>query len=161
MSLSLTHHASRPLTFDRDKVYIQREPTQSGKPRGLWVSVDGEDDWPAFCGSGAWPLKPVAHQVILHPDANILHVSSLSLMESFHVTFVTATDFEHRKGLRESSWPIDWRKVAATYDGIIIAPYQWSLVRPLNWYYKWDCASGCIWSTRAIQSVQLLGEVNA
>ena len=48
---------------------------------------------------------------------------------------------------------LDFLKVMDEYDGIIIAPYQYSC-RLMNsstaWYYGWDCASGCIWNLGCI-----------
>ena len=55
---------------------------------------------------------------------------------------------------------IDWPKVAERYDGIIIAPYQWSrrLDGPM-WYYGWDCASGCVWRARAVLELKSMEEL--
>ena len=53
---------------------------------------------------------------------------------------------------------IRWQDVALDYQGILIAPYQWSLRldKDFRWYYMWDCASGCIWDLSAIASLTLL-----
>ena len=53
---------------------------------------------------------------------------------------------------------IDWKKVKSKYQGIIIAPYQWSCRLNLdsNWYYGWDCASGCIWDLDCIKDFKLI-----
>ena len=44
-------------------------------------------------------------------------------------------------------------------DGIIIAPYQWYCRMTVDWYYTWDCASGCIWNLDAIESVNAVTAV--
>jgi hypothetical protein len=58
---------------------------------------------------------------------------------------------------------IDWSKVAAKHQGIIIAPYCYArrLTYHTAWYYGWDCASGCIWDLKAIQSVEVAQEACA
>jgi hypothetical protein len=70
---------------------------------------------------------------------------------------------------------IDWPKVSERYDGVVIAPYVWSLrmgdyemiegrMRKTpdsaisDWYYPWDCASGCIWKASAIKAFDLIKE---
>lgn len=45
---------------------------------------------------------------------------------------------------------IRWPLVASLYDGILIPRYLWS-IRFRNWYYGWDCASGCVWNTDVIR----------
>jgi hypothetical protein len=51
---------------------------------------------------------------------------------------------------------IDWKLVANDYDGIEINPYIHSarMDEQTNWYYPWDVASGCIWSTGGIRSIK-------
>ena len=56
---------------------------------------------------------------------------------------------------------IAWEKVAAKYDGLIITPYIWQRRMELNWYYTWDCASGCIWNVRAIKDIRLIETVES
>lgn len=50
---------------------------------------------------------------------------------------------------------VNWPLIATRWDGIIIAPYQWSCRYDDRtfWYYGWDCASGCIWNLHAITDV--------
>ena len=43
--MELTHYAEDPITFDPTRTHKQHPPHSHGKPVGLWVSVDGEDDW--------------------------------------------------------------------------------------------------------------------
>lgn len=45
--------------------------------------------------------------------------------------------------------------MAHRYDGIIIAPYVWSLRLDIDffWYYDWDCASGVIWNSAAVSNL--------
>jgi hypothetical protein len=57
---------------------------------------------------------------------------------------------------------IDWSKVAKDFDGIVITPYLWErrLDHHVNWYYGWDCASGCIWNTSVIETITELKEID-
>lgn len=159
----LMHYAERAITFDRSRSYEQREPYETGKPDGLWVSVPGEDDWPTWCHDSEYGDEDlaVAHHVELNPTANILYVATADDLDKFHTNYSTE-GAAWASGIGDDEWrfrqrPIDWRLVAKDHDGIIIAPYQWSrrLMGPF-WYYGWDCASGCIWSTAAIKSIVVL-----
>ena len=64
----------------------------------------------------------------------------------------------------DSSYPredIDWAAVARCYQGIIIPTYHFEFrfdTHVSDWYYGWDCASGCIWDAGAIASVSLVRE---
>lgn len=150
----LEHYSTKPMK--RVRSARQADDLQSqfcGKPRGLWVSVKGEDDWASWCQGEQWGLDRlvVRHSVVLTPGANILRVSGVRALDDFH----------HRYSVTEmlgrySRSYIDWRFVAKKFDGILIAPYVWErrLEKPLSdWYYGWDCASGVIWNARAVAQV--------
>lgn len=156
MTQTLMHYASSPITFDPSREYRQNKPRCFGKPEGLWVSVLGEDDWPTWCESeGSFTnTLAAAHQVTLRPDAAIRRISTPAGIDSFHETYAIHTDFEFRYGVGHHRWPIDWARVVTEYDGIIIAPYQYSRRFSPDWYYGWDCASGCIWNLDAIVAVE-------
>ncbi len=88
-------------------------------------------------------------------------------MGKARVRFITTAAkfdaFTKRFGSQPFDFPlvyVDWAKVAKLYDGIIIAPYISArrLAHSVNWYYTWDCASGCIWNPRAIKSIKLIEE---
>jgi hypothetical protein len=151
------HYAKCAFTLDRSHDYRQAEPTSFGKPRGFWVSVAGESDWPSFCRSEDFGIDRLAveHTVTLSPDSNVLRIDDAVGMREFHDRFAVVTDFERRHPSLASHQrlPIDWRAVAQVCDGIIIAPYQWSQRLDMSWYYGWDCASGCIWNLSAIAAV--------
>lgn len=160
----LVHYADVPMTFDRSRVYEQHEPFGHLKPVGFWVSVPGEDDWPSWCRQEEFCLDGLtcAHRVRLRREANILQIDTPQGIDTLHATYAVETDFDRKMGYRwdydrRQYWALDWRKVTADYDGLIIAPYQWT--RRLNgpsWYYGFDCASGCIWNTEAVESVELV-----
>lgn len=132
------------------------------KPRGLWVSVDGKYDWEAWCKAEAFRPEALTHRhrVTLSESCNVLHVGGFDSdmgIDRFHYEFRQPIEWSHGA-------LIDWRRVALRYQGIIIAPYDWTQRlegMASNWYYPWDCASGCIWDASAIEAVELLAEVTA
>jgi hypothetical protein len=160
--MTLMHYSDEPITFDRTKTYDPDESRYGHmKPYGLWVSVAGEDDWPAWCRDNEFRPECLAHphRVDLCDNARILWIDTPDGIDNFHAEYSVASPFD-----LDASFPsdfrfnqrfINWSVVAKDYDGIIIAPYQWSRrsMGPM-WYYGWDCASGCIWSTDVITSFE-------
>jgi hypothetical protein len=149
--MTLIHYSYEPLNFNRDWEYHQ--PFEAAwKPVGFWLSVDGNDDgWAEWCEREAGWTECIAHRTEfeLSPSANILYLTSSQEIDNFTRSF--------RAVLVPGLWYIDWQRVAKVYDGIIIAPYQWS--RRLEgeasqWYYAWDCASGCVWNLKAVRVKQ-------
>ena len=125
------------------------------KPKGFWVSVDGEFDWPSWCKAEDYGLERFKwrHVVTLRPGANILRISSKEELDKFSEEYqdpVSPTLLSPRFS------GIDWHRVARLYQGIIISPYIWErrLSGHASWYYIWDCASGCIWDAKAIASIK-------
>lgn len=127
------------------------------KPSGLWVSVEGEDDWKTWCIENDVRLERLnkPHEIVLSDDANILRLCSEINID----TFTTRFGRRSKDGFT-GTYAIDWPAVATEYQGIIIAPYVWSrrLSRHTFWYYGWDCASGCIWDAKAVSSIVPLFE---
>lgn len=123
------------------------------KPRGLWFSVEGEDDWKSWCLSEGFCLDRLTHvhEVVLDQSANILRLMSPDDIDWFGRRYGAP-------GRRGYEHGIDWGRVADAWQGIIIAPYVWErrLARNASWYYGWDCASGCVWDATAVTSVTLL-----
>lgn len=125
------------------------------KPKGLWISVEGEYDWRWWCLGERFRLTNLrhVHEVKLTPSANILWIRTIEQLDEFDRTYAVGFD-----GLVRS-YRVDWRAVATKYAGIIITPYQWERrLGGMLWYYAWDCASGCIWDINAIESVRLTDE---
>ncbi len=147
--MRLIHYSAKPVLPIISRAQIE---TPLSKPVGLWLSVPGDDGWKAWCeaeGFGLGSLK-CEHEVELSEGANILRLCSADDLDEF--TSVYGRD-------RLNPYPycqIDWRAVAAKHQGIIIAPYIWPRRldgRASNWYYGWDCASGCIWDATAIERI--------
>ena len=113
------------------------------KPNGLWVSVDGEDDWASWCESEEYGIGRNRFAVTLAAASDVL------------VLATPGEVIEFGREYQLDTYRLEWSRVAEKHAGIIIAPYQWSLrlSRETSWYYPWDCASGCIWDATAIESV--------
>lgn len=161
--LQLTHYAADVMVFDRSRIYRQPELFVYGKPEGLWVSVDGADDWPAWCREESFAVHrlQVAHRVVLEPGANVLHLDDLPGLHAFTARFAEQDDFTRRFPRRAkdpAKWPINWARVADVFDGVIVAPYQRRARPRYDWYYGWDCASGCIWNLDAVAGVAAPGK---
>lgn len=155
----LEHYSSEPLRWP-PRNYGQYPLGTDGnfKPKGLWVSVPGEDDWPSWCRGEEFALERLAvrTRVLLKPDACVHLIDNeadlLKFDADYGIEFPITPDFNWHQ--------INWRGVASDYDGIIIAPYQWSCRLPMHmegprhkvsrWYYPWDVASGCIWNGNCI-----------
>lgn len=160
--LELRHYADKQVTLDRSRVYRQLEYVRPyTKPVGFWVSVLGEDDWPSWCMSEEFQIESLAfeHAVTIADGANILLLGTATALDRFTEEFGVRTVHS----LNGSVWTnvhINWHGVISRYDGIIIAPYQWERRLELDWYYGFDCASGCIWNLSAIASLEWMEKVN-
>lgn len=145
---NLSHFSKHPTLHPYS---VPQTGKRFGKPDGLWVSVDGPDDWPTWCREEDYGDIDAKHRfaIILASGSRILHLSQPEHLWAFTRTFDANP---------EGKWhgEIDWAAMAARYQGIIIAPYQWDcrLDSRTGWYYGWDCASGCIWDASAIASVK-------
>jgi hypothetical protein len=141
----LVHYSARPVKLERNWSYL---PQEEHKPRGFWVSVEGEDSygWAEWCAEENFRCTSLAvrHLVTLHEKNNVLWIDSNGGLDSFHVQY--GNSCSRAEG-------IDWARVAKRWQGVIIAPYLYERRFSYLWYYGWDCASGCIWDLEAIESV--------
>lgn len=140
---SFSHYADAPIAALDGRTYRQEELSPSSKPVGLWVSVDGPDDWTEWCDAESLGRGAFAHRVTFQQDHRLLLISSLANFDNFQRKFGRGTYSPRHCG-------IAWAEVAQRYQGVIIAPYQWARRYSAFWYYGWDCASGCIWDLSAI-----------
>jgi len=138
----LLHHSDKPLGLIRSSDQRNR---CHWKPEGLWVSVEGADDWRTWCEAENYALDcfEFTHEITLSHAARILRLTSEEEVRSFG-----------RNHANEQYGNIDWKPIAEKYQGIIITPYQWTCRFSEQWYYTWDCASGCIWDASAIVKVE-------
>lgn len=125
------------------------------KPVGLWVSVDGENDWRAWCEAEDFLnlSEQLAHEIILRDNHRVLIVDSFAAMVDFHQLYGIKIDGRHGR----AEYRVDWPRVARDQSGIIIAPYRGECRlghREISdWYHTWDCASGCIWDAAAVAQI--------
>lgn len=142
--MKLLHYSDKPFELDLSLAYA----SEHWKPTGLWVSVEGEDDWPSWCNSVGFGLDRLqcASEVALELEANVLFIKSVAELDAFNRRYSA--------GDRLSPHDLNWPEVREKYDGVIIAPYQWERRLDYMWYYGWDCASGVIWNLSAIRSVE-------
>ncbi|WQY99783.1 hypothetical protein [Microbacterium phage MO526] len=148
----LSHYSPAPWTFDPERTYDQAE-FGNGKPRGLWLSDDSDHGWKAWCESEEWNLGGLENVTTftLAPGADVLHLASLAEIRAFTAEYAGHPAYLEKAPDLARRY-IDWPRVAAEHDGILITPYQWGarLDRDTFWYYGWDCASGCFWNLRAV-----------
>jgi hypothetical protein len=147
--MNLIHYSEKPLT----NIYgVSQIELPEMKPHGLWVSVEGEGDWPSWCQANKFNLDrfEVHTKINLIPKANVLLIRGPSQLKQFHE--------KYKWSYYEYICYPHWHIVATEYDGIIIAPYLWScrLDIKMTLYYAWDCASGCIWNPTCIDSLEVL-----
>jgi len=141
--------------------YDQNEVKFQHKPVGLWVSVESDNgyNWKQWCEDCDFRLDRLkyAYEITLVPDAKILHLKTSDEIFDFTKKYLLGTAISSPLG---SSYELDWFTVKKDYQGIIIAPYQdyCRTNMKCNWYYGWDCASGCIWDLDAIEDLTLVEE---
>lgn len=155
MTERLIHYTAQPFELEQRCVEQKDPQTFALKPVGLWVSVDDAWHVAALDMFGDDELQH-ASLVTLASDAHVLRLKTVREIDSFTEQYAIIAD----ERFDFLSRTIDWRRVAAEYQGIIIAPYQFErrLTQHTFWYYGWDCASGCIWDTAAIASVEAITE---
>lgn len=153
--MNLSHYTKEPIKTLRSIAQATEVEISSYKPRGLWLSVDGEHDWKSWCEAELFELESLKHRyrVYLKKDSNILRLTStqdiLNFTEKYNRVY---RDY----GLDWHGHFMDWTRLATEYQGLIISPYNWELRldRRVHWYYGWDCASGCIWDANAIDKFE-------
>jgi hypothetical protein len=157
--MEFSRYAKRPM----GRLYTMAQPQNAPgwpappKPRGLWLSVDGPDDWYAWCMSERFPCGHLRYKVRVD-TARCLHMTTAEELRNFTKTYhFDVSHIYNRPGERQLNWYghyINWREVARDYPGIIISPYQWQSRMEFMWYYTWDCASACVWDMEIIGRVK-------
>lgn len=163
--MKLSHFSDNPIS----EVYSEYQHTEHcycgfkrfDKPAGFWVSVDGEDDWPYWCGQeGYRDIEAQYHyQVELAKESRILRLENYNQIVQFGREWCPPWMFDQTSdGRNRYAWGVDWARLAELYQGIIISPYSWDARADssMNWYWGWDCASGCIWDASAIADLTLV-----
>ena len=121
--MRLLHYTEEPLAYDAARTYEQNEPRSFGKPKGLWVSVEGEMDWLTWCTENEFATYALAHvsEVTLAPDANVLMLDTVDAIVDFHDRYsVEDTGWlpPRHTFSEEYVWksrPIDWTPITAVH----------------------------------------------
>src|ERR1700677_27694 len=85
LSMRLIHYSADPLTEVRS-VDLKERGAGAYKPRGLWVSVEGDDDWLNWCKSESYGApEKFAHatEVLLRESANVLRLTTPLEIDDF------------------------------------------------------------------------------
>lgn len=134
------------------------------KPMGFWVSDEsrGMESWRRWARDNGFRRYAFRYEyeVMLSPKAKILYLRNHEDIDKFSVKYgYDLLEVSHIQRSRPYIDAIDWKRVAKKYHGIVITPYIYSQRLGTNmWYYPWDCASGCIWNARAIESIRMVRE---
>ena len=140
--MTLLHYSAKPLV---GPIFNTREFQDAWwKPKGLWITTPGEDDWPSYARK-VFGRQRISHcsEIILASDHKVLFTDPWRLGGLYAM-----------KSRITGSGVINWPKVAEKYQGVVIAPYCWEARIELDWYYSWDVASGCIWDPVAIAEIR-------
>lgn len=181
--MRLVHYSSNIVTkvrgrHQRSDFTSEERMAGIGKPRGFWVSdeASGAYGWRKWCqdnGFRSYAMR-YEHEVVLAPDAKILYIRTPEELNKFAKRYHLKEGILYEIGLkvhrdmkrRGTAWDmppdikeINWHRVAKRYHGIVITPYIWQhRLGQHFWYYGWDCASGCIWNAKAIESITMVRE---
>jgi len=120
----------------------------ASKPDGLWYGIGGS--WYRWCRSEmpAWVYRGGHAYEVVVDESKMLFLRTPEEILSFTDEYLSSC-------YDRSTWNIDWSRVAESYSGIEISPYQYSLrmSRKVCWYYPWDVASGVVWDNAAILDI--------
>lgn len=144
VDLSLAHYSAAPIG---QILYSAQHFRPMRKPRGLWLSVDSfKDGWADYLSSAHRFPDLLAYRatVVPAPNSRLLWLKNPQEIADFN------TGFGERDGIGSL---VRWDRVAEHFQGIIIAPHCWTsrIAVETEWYYSWDCASGCVWDCNAIR----------
>ena len=134
-------------------------PDPGPKPHGgFWYACGNE--WLEWL---KWEMPHWIGKYIYAVELNedsILKITNQREFESFEEEFKAGGHDPYSAFSRSGVDSIDWPRVARKYAGIEICPYQSSKRNSSMWYYPWDVASGCIWSSRGIKSLRLISKTS-
>jgi len=131
---------------------VMQSRNASWKPRGLWYAIGTEwIDW-VRDNMPEWEAN-YAHRALVD-ETKILRLGHDMSIEEFEHLFGANRQTYETKPVCTA---IHWWKVqtykSAKYAGIeIVSP--WGMIG--DWRRTWDISSGCIWSTKAIKSIELI-----
>ena len=145
--MEFLHYSSHLLTKIEDREYLKKQD-EDVKPYGFWFTPEIENNWKDWCKSENFSLESLNYKYQLEID-----LTNILKLETFEQILEFSKRFKNRHTL-------DWKKVSSLYSGILITPYIWKARNTFetNWYYTWDCASGCVWDISVIKDFSLIEE---
>lgn len=161
------YHFSNKEIKEEDVKKYKYEQINCLKPNGLWISYENSGNgWFNWCVENEFKKDCLKyrHKITLKEDANILYVKTKKDIDDVFKHFGGKPEYPSlldklkKECLIDSNSffnfiaIIDWKKLSSSYQGIIVLNYQSSKGDGM-WYKAWDCDSGCIWDTSAIESV--------
>jgi len=138
--MKLTHWSKDDLgeVYSVTPGFVRDRPSPFGKPKGFWLSDESDEgSWSAWCAAEGFPRGDVRTDFFVTLD-DVLH-----LKDTVGLLWFTDTYGRWEDG-------IDWPRVGRDFKGILITPYNWDMRLELDWYYGWDCASGCFWDVSCL-----------
>ncbi len=163
--MKLIHYSDKIIEKLEDRPYEEMGRDWYAKPNGFWFSVEGEGcdiNWREWCEEEKFMVEHLKffHEIILNEDAKIIHLKTPEDILDFTKKYPFLREqWNDATGRRLcATYELDWDKVKQEYQGIIISPYQWvcRLISECNWYYGWDCSSGCIWDMNCVKEFNLI-----
>lgn len=156
--MKLIHYSSEIIDSLDERPYIQSDLSWQAKPAGLWISIEGmpntpnNQTWKEWCEQEDFCVENLKYpyEISFKEQANILHLKTPEEIFEFTKKFpLKSRDWD----AEWDTYQLDWDEVKSLYQGIIIAPYQWSCRLSLEscWYYGWDIPSGCLWDLKCIK----------
>jgi hypothetical protein len=136
------------------KAYRNQEFLYYNKPRGLWLSVEGEYGWEQWCKEEGFRIERLTykHSVVLREDAKIIKLTTDKKIKQFSKKY--AINWPQLSKMRVHC--INWPEVAKDYQGILLTKYWNEYWMKYPWIYSWDCVSACIWDLSCIKKFELL-----
>ena len=143
-------------------MYELPQVNHSFKPKGLWYSFAGKDNWTNWLknwGSSEWDLN-YDHVIMFETSGNILKINNEQDAKDF---------IDKYQKFDNNMWWVDWHKVAQDYDGIEFHN-QWQYrdleyggsnegySQPSTFLYGLDIDSGCLWNTTTITNQRVYAE---
>jgi hypothetical protein len=153
--MKLIHYANKEFALE-PRQYDQHELPWQAKPNGLWISIEGPDDWEWWCTQEDYNTENlvVSYEVKLKENAKILYLHTEEEILEMAEKYPNKT---RSWDIESDTYQLDWNEIKKEYQGIIIPQYLWECRLSLKscWYYGWDCTSGCIWDLTCIEEFKL------
>jgi hypothetical protein len=145
--MGLVHYSDTPL----EEVVDAPFQVEGRKPVGLWFSNENKDGWRSWCKDQDFRQDQFNYKttVKFKPDANILQLTNKRSVRNFQMKYGKPDD-----PYFPLNWKVDWPTVAKQYDAIYFPSYHNELRNDYRWYDSFDCASGCVWNAKAIESIE-------